>query len=41
MIQIKQTNKGKEILRVLFGVEDYGYITERDLKIIERVKNDF
>ena len=34
MIQYKQTEKGREILRVLFGVEYFGYMNERDLKFI-------
>ena len=40
MIQFKQTQNGQEILRVLFNVEDFGYMTERDLKISEGLKND-
>ena len=38
MIQYKQTKKGQEILRVLFGVGYNGYLSEQDLKIIRAVK---
>ena len=40
MIQYKQTEKGREILRVLFGVEYFGYMNERDLKFIEGIKEE-
>jgi len=38
MIQYKQTQKGLEVKRVLFNVNYYGYLTDKDLKIIIKLK---
>lgn len=38
MIAIKYTKAGLEIIRVLFNVCDYGYITQQNKRIIENVK---